>query len=51
MGRTAASCLNRMSSMNYEVRSMGYNPDPPQWKEINYVIHIHHTDSFPDSYS
>ena len=32
------------------VRMMGYTPDPPSWTEVNYVVHIHHTDSFPDSY-
>jgi hypothetical protein len=33
-----------------EVRMMGYAPDPPSWTEVNYVVHVHHTDSFPDSY-
>jgi len=32
------------------VKMMGYMPTNPEWTEINYVIHIHHTDSFPDSY-
>jgi hypothetical protein len=32
------------------VKMMGYMPANPEWTEINYVIHIHHTDSFPDSY-
>jgi hypothetical protein len=30
---------------------MGYNPDPPSWKNVNYVVHIHYTDSFPYEYS
>jgi len=29
---------------------MGYMPQTVEWKTINYVIHIHYTDSFPDSY-
>ena len=30
---------------------MGYNPDPPSWKNVNYVVHVHYTDSFPYEYS
>lgn len=33
-----------------QVRMMGYMPSPPQWEEINYVVHIHHSDSFPNSF-
>ena len=33
------------------VRMMGYTPDPPSWKNVNYVVHVHHTDSFPYEYS
>lgn len=33
------------------VKMMGYNPDPIDWKSVNYVVHIHHTDSFPYEYS
>ena len=33
------------------VRMMGYNPDPPSWKNVNYVVHVHYTDSFPYEYS
>ena len=33
------------------IKMMGYNPDPPSWKNIDYVVHIHHTDSFPFEYS
>lgn len=33
------------------VKMMGYNPDPPSWKNVNYVVHIHYTDSFPYEYS
>jgi hypothetical protein len=33
------------------IKMMGYNPDPPSWKSIDYVVHIHHTDSFPFEYS
>ena len=32
------------------VKMMGDMPTNPEWTEINYVIHIHHTDSFPDNY-
>jgi len=32
------------------VKMMGYMPDPPSWKTIHYVVHVHHTDSFPNSY-
>ena len=32
-------------------RMMGYNPDPPSWKNVNYVVHVHYTDSFPYEYS
>ena len=27
------------------VRMMGYMPDPPSWKNVNYVVHVHYTDS------
>ena len=33
-----------------QAKWMGYNPPPMQWEEINYVVHIHHSDSFPNSY-
>lgn len=33
------------------IKMMGYNPDPPSWKNVNYVVHIHYTDSFPYEYS
>ena len=33
------------------IKMMGYNPDPPSWKDVNYVVHIHYTDSFPYQYS
>ncbi len=33
------------------VRMMGYNPDPPFWKEVNYIVHIHYTDSTPYEHS
>jgi hypothetical protein len=33
------------------IKMMGYNPDPPSWKDINYVVHVHYTDSFPYEYS
>ena len=33
------------------IRMMGYNPDPPSWKNVNYVVHVHYTDSFPYEYS
>jgi len=33
------------------VKMMGYNPDPPSWKNVNYVVHVHYTDSFPYEYS
>ena len=32
------------------VKMMGYMPDPPAWKNINYVVHIHHTDSLENSF-
>jgi hypothetical protein len=32
------------------IKMMGYMPDPPSWKTIHYVVHVHHTDSFPNSY-
>ena len=35
---------------NVQPRMMGYIPNPLQWQTINYVIHIHYTDSFPDSF-
>ena len=33
------------------IKMMGYNPEPPSWKNVNYVVHVHHTDSFPYEYS
>ena len=33
------------------IRMMGYMPDPPSWKNINYVVHIHYTDSSSYDYS
>lgn len=44
------SCVVFDPEINYQARMMGYTPDPPSWKEINYVVHIHHTDSIPYSY-
>jgi len=35
---------------NLQSRMMGYNPEPVQWEEIDYVYHIYYTDSFPNSY-
>jgi len=33
------------------VLAMGlFDDNPVFWKTINYVVHVHHTDSFPDSY-
>jgi hypothetical protein len=32
------------------IRMMGYMPDPPSWKNVNYVVHIHHTDSLDNSF-
>jgi hypothetical protein len=29
---------------------MGYMPADPEWVEVNYVVHIYYTDSFPNSY-
>ena len=45
------SCVVFGEPTNLEVRMMGYMPDPPSWKNINYVVHIHYTDSFPHAYS
>ena len=33
------------------VKMMGYMPDPPSWKNVNYVVHVHYTDSLPYQYS
>ena len=33
------------------VKMMGYMPDPPSWKNVNYVVHVHYTDSLPYAYS
>jgi len=33
------------------IKMMGYNPDPPSWKNVNYVVHVHYTDSLPYEYS
>ena len=33
------------------VKMMGYNPDPVDWRSVNYVVHIHYTDSLPYQYS
>jgi hypothetical protein len=33
------------------IKMMGYNPEPPSWKNVNYVVHVHYTDSFPYEYS
>jgi len=30
---------------------MGYTPDPIEWKSVDYVVHIHYTDSFPYQHS
>lgn len=45
------SCVVFTPQTNYQVKMMGYMPDPPSWKNVNYVVHIHHTDSFPYEYS
>ena len=34
---------------NIQPRMMGYIPEPVQWEEIDYVYHIHYTDSITDS--
>jgi len=32
------------------VAVMGLFINPPSWETIHYVVHVHHTDSFPNSY-
>ena len=44
------SCVVFNPEVNYAVRMMGYMPSDPEWTEVDYVVHIHHTDSFPNSY-
>ena len=45
------SCAVFGEPTNLEVRMMGYMPDPPSWKNVNYVVHIHYTDSSTYQYS
>ena len=45
------SCVVFGEPTNLAVRMMGYMPDPPSWKNINYVVHIHYTDSSTYDYS
>lgn len=44
-------CVTYGEPVDLEVRMMGYNPDPIDWKSVNYVVHVHYTDSFPYEYS
>ena len=50
VGSGQDSCIVFGDESMLQAKWMGYNPDPPQWEEINYVVHIHHSDSFPNSY-
>ena len=45
------SCAVFGEPTNLGIRMMGYMPDPPSWKNINYVVHIHYTDSSDYDYS
>jgi len=33
-----------------DIAVMGLFVNPPSWETIHYVVHVHHTDSFPNSY-
>lgn len=44
-------CVTYGEPVDLQVRMMGYNPGPVEWKSVNYVVHIHYTDSFPYQYS
>ena len=46
-----AQCVTFEGDKNLAVKMMGYTPDPIDWKSVNYVVHIHYTDSFPYEYS
>ena len=45
------SCAVFGEPTNLGIKMMGYMPDPPSWKNINYVVHIHYTDSSTYDYS
>ena len=44
------SCFVFEGEYEYLPNIMGISLEPTEWKEIDYVYHIYHTDSFPDSY-
>lgn len=44
-------CITYGEPVDLQVRMMGYTPDPIEWKSVDYVVHIHYTDSFPYQYS
>lgn len=43
------SCVVFSPEINNNIKVMGLYTDPPTWKNINYVVHVHYTDSFPNS--
>lgn len=45
------SCVVFEPQVNYQVKMMGYMPDGYSPKNINYVVHIHYTDSVDYNYS
>ena len=44
------SCAVFGDEGNFQAKFMGMPYVTPQWEEINYVVHVHYTDSFPNSY-
>lgn len=49
-GNAQDSCAVFEGEPPADINMMGLFMDPPSWETINYVVHIHHTDSFPNSY-
>ena len=49
-GNAQDSCVVFGNESEITPAIMGLFLEPTDWKEIDYVYHIHYTDSFPDSY-
>ena len=50
VGAGQDSCAVFGDEGNFQAKFMGMPYVTPQWEEINYVVHVHYTDSFPNSY-
>lgn len=49
VSKANSQCVTFGEPEDLAVRTMGFFPDEPEWKTVNYVIHIYYTDSISHS--